>query len=783
MNKEFLAKKAYVDKEIDRLDIKADNIQSTLNVSIQALQDADTQFTKDIASVRQTATMAKSKADANAEAINTKANTSDLATVATSGLYSDLKDKPTISTIDAEFSKTSTNGIANKTVTNKIDAMEDTISGLSTSLQGAYDALEDKTDKTTTDSISQTTNAAIKKLQDADTQFTKDIASVRQTATMAKSKADNALAATSTNATNINAHANDIAINRTTLGTQCKNLLKNETGNTAMSGLTFTHNSDGSVTINGTSDGQYFYTLMSKDFENILGKKCILTGCPANGSNSTFGIYIRTDINDYIYDSGAGVTFTTDSIIWISIVIRGGVTFNNVTFYPMIRYADITDNTYEPYKESVDERLIQNKSDIALNKSTLGYQCKNLHDTLSVNWYQPGKTSVASNGTVTATITSDTRNFTYANSEHYITLEAGNYIITVNTLEFVSGSAALIRGCNSDNQSLFALSLSSAGLHKTVFSLSKKTTIGIMYKLYSQTCTIMIRDADILGDTYEPYKESVDERLIQNKSDIAVNKTSLGVQCKNLFDWKNAVAVRTNSITYNKTESDILVTSTGTWSIVAYKLPTLKVGTNYVFSTVVSNFSAVSNAIIYIMISTSTSSSNIVRNVKINGNGNYTIEFTATSDTMYVLFIPNSSSTSYTNSFTASDIMLRYADITDNTYEPYQPSLQEQINQLSDTSNSGKLLYSMSEVVSSPLTVNITGLFTAYTAVVCNVVTSNGKHSLTLPLKYIKSLGTSAYYEADGILFYYVNDNKITISTGLGQNNPTINTVKIISLF
>ena len=74
MSKEFLAKKAYVDKEIDRLDIKADNIQSTLNVSIQALQDADTQFTKDIASVRQTATMAKSKADANAEAIDTKAN-------------------------------------------------------------------------------------------------------------------------------------------------------------------------------------------------------------------------------------------------------------------------------------------------------------------------------------------------------------------------------------------------------------------------------------------------------------------------------------------------------------------------------------------------------------------------------------------------------------------------------------------------------------------------------------------------------------------------------------
>ena len=157
----------------------------------------------------------------------------------------------------------------------------------------------------------------------------------------------------------------DISINRTTLGVQCKNLLKNETGNTTMGGVTFTHNSDGSVTLNGTSDGQHFYTLMSKDFENILGKKCILTGCPANGSNNTFGIYIRVGTNDYIYDSGAGVTFTTDSIFWINIVIRGGVTFNNVTFYPMLRYADITDDTYEPYQPSVQEQIAALEARIA----------------------------------------------------------------------------------------------------------------------------------------------------------------------------------------------------------------------------------------------------------------------------------------------------------------------------------------------------------------------------------------------------------------------------------
>lgn len=180
-------------------------------------------------------------------------------------------------------------------------------------------------------------------------------------------------------------------------------------------------------------------------------------------------------------------------------------------------YNDLSDVPDVVTKEYVDPI----KSQAAINRTTLGTQCRNLHDTLSVNWYQPGKTSVASDGTVTTTITSDSRSFTYANSEHYITLEAGNYIITANTLEFAAGSSALIRGCNSDNQSLFALSVSSAGLHKAAFSLSEKTTIGIMYKLYSQTCTIMIRDADILGDTYEPYQPSLKEQLSALEARIA----------------------------------------------------------------------------------------------------------------------------------------------------------------------------------------------------------------------------------------------------------------------
>ncbi len=92
------------------------------------------------------------------------------------------------------------------------------------------------------------------------------------------------------------------------------------------------------------------------------------------------------------------------------------------------------------------------------------------------------------------------------------------------------------------------------------------------------------------------------------------------------------------------------------------------------------------------------------------------------------------------------------------------------------------LLYSNSFTASSA-TIDIPNLFTNYSAVVCNAVTTSGKYSVTLPLAYIKSLGTSEFYEADGLLFYYVDDSTLTVKTGLGQSNPTINSVKIINLY
>ncbi len=46
-----------------------------------------------------------------------------------------------------------------------------------------------------------------------------------------------------------------------------------------------------------------------------------------------------------------------DIVSNVYIYVYKRATISSFTFYPMLRYAEITDDTYEPYKPSVEERL------------------------------------------------------------------------------------------------------------------------------------------------------------------------------------------------------------------------------------------------------------------------------------------------------------------------------------------------------------------------------------------------------------------------------------------
>ena len=136
-----------------------------------------------------------------------------------------------------------------------------------------------------------------------------------------------------------------------------KNLLKNTGTTITKNGITFTVNEDKSVTCNGTSTAECVFTV-NPNFEIEVGKKHIVSGCPVGGSINTYYLAVSNFPNDF----GAGATgwLNTFKTLYTAIVIKAGTTVSNLTFYPMIRHADIEDGTYEPYTEQTLMALTPN---------------------------------------------------------------------------------------------------------------------------------------------------------------------------------------------------------------------------------------------------------------------------------------------------------------------------------------------------------------------------------------------------------------------------------------
>lgn len=131
-------------------------------------------------------------------------------------------------------------------------------------------------------------------------------------------------------------------------------MLKNTTKSQTINGITFTVNEDGSITANGTATNVATFKLV--DFELEKDIQYCLSGCPNGGSPSTyeFAVINPTTWMEYVGDYGVGATFTGwQGLCRVRIEVKKGITINNLTFYPMIRLASETDDTYEPYYEGL----------------------------------------------------------------------------------------------------------------------------------------------------------------------------------------------------------------------------------------------------------------------------------------------------------------------------------------------------------------------------------------------------------------------------------------------
>ena len=150
-----------------------------------------------------------------------------------------------------------------------------------------------------------------------------------------------------------------------------KNLLKAKNGSTTSVGVTFTLNSDGSITANGTATGQdAVYTI-----EDSLALKSdqaywLSTGV-TGASASTYFIdtYHDSWTNRVVYYIGGELS---TKVVRVRIIIASGTTVNNVTFRPMI--CTKTDwnvsQTFVPYRPSYDELMPKGNRIVATGSSS-----------------------------------------------------------------------------------------------------------------------------------------------------------------------------------------------------------------------------------------------------------------------------------------------------------------------------------------------------------------------------------------------------------------------------
>ena len=139
-----------------------------------------------------------------------------------------------------------------------------------------------------------------------------------------------------------------------------KNIVPNEGRDTfTQAGITFTKNADGSVTANGTATGTAIYRM--KENLTLPKGKYVISGSPSGAADDKFfiqlhkqGVVTHRDTNNPIYPQEWDETGET-VYDWYGVAFLNGTVADNMTFYPMIRPAAITDDTYVPYAMSNTE--------------------------------------------------------------------------------------------------------------------------------------------------------------------------------------------------------------------------------------------------------------------------------------------------------------------------------------------------------------------------------------------------------------------------------------------
>lgn len=127
-----------------------------------------------------------------------------------------------------------------------------------------------------------------------------------------------------------------------------KNLLLSGATSDTINGVTFTVNSDGSVTVNGTASAATAFVICNV---YLKAGSYILSGAPPTGISTTYEFQVIASNGTTYREYGSGRTFTlaegTDGLNEVRILIRKNYTASNLVFYPQLELGS-TASAYEP---------------------------------------------------------------------------------------------------------------------------------------------------------------------------------------------------------------------------------------------------------------------------------------------------------------------------------------------------------------------------------------------------------------------------------------------------
>lgn len=363
---------------------------------------------------------------------------------------------------------------------------------------------------------------------------------------------------------------------------------------TTSTGVTFTVNSDGSVTVNGTASADTWFQLC--DGFKLKNVGYTLTGCPSGGSSTTYELQFRSIESDssqwqMVNDYGNGKTATGDSTrTYIGFVgIHSGYTATNLTFYPMIRLASDTDSTYQPY--AMTNQQLTTKTD-GLWDNTMNNGAVNiLPNDATTNTIRNITFTVNDDGTVKANGTQDgTGGGSYLHVTDTFTCESGTYKLTgcpsggsqskyrVYVYDHTSGSTGEVSNASDiGNGAIFNLQ-SGHEYNINIMIGASETVSNLVFKP-------MVSDAslNLSYDDYVPYAKTNKELTDVIPSDASANnKLVTESDLKNIGDIYSASSPASISVPSNTPTNLVNLTlNKGVYIVYGYILEPPSMGKTY----------------------------------------------------------------------------------------------------------------------------------------------------------------------------------------------------------